>query len=372
MSAKFQKKIILMLIFFSIIPHPIFAYQPNSSEIAESNHAITQDLESINVLMLVHNGVGKNGLDVKNLLEAWNCSVETVGITSSAKVICTNKGPAGTISTDLIISDLDNSKLKQYDCLFVPSGGYWDAVSKESEITNFIKKAYKQGLIISSMCVGTGILGNAGKIVEGSKFACHPNSAALITEAGGYIEKANVVIDGQFVTGGTGGGWVGGGHTKAPFHLFSAALVQQILKHKYYSNINLESANNSVNPMEYILSVSINNLSSQIHQLPDVKNHSIEEINLICSQPGNISSEIKLPLESQSDGTYRLILDMEAYRKDQLVVEIKTNNSEIELYRDLKNPLKSAVFGYSIVYLVCVSTPIIILIIRKTRKDVIP
>jgi len=266
-------------------------------------------------------------------------------MTSSAKQICTNKGPSPKIQSDLIISEINSAKLTEYDCIFIPSGGYWDSVSQTQEITNFIKRAYENGLFVSSMCVGTGILGKAGTVVKGSKFACHPNSEQLILDSEGIVERANLIIDGQFITGGTGGGWRGGGHTKAPYYEFSAALIQQILGYSYLNAIALTSTNNSATPNEYILELSTTNLSSPIHRLPGVKNHTIKDIHLVVVDPKDITSEIKIPLDAVSNSSFSIVVDFEEHQKKNIHIEVTTNNTEVEIYRDLKNPANPSIYG---------------------------
>ncbi|WP_371804296.1 DJ-1/PfpI family protein [Candidatus Lokiarchaeum ossiferum] len=222
------KTVMVVLLTVQFLPYSEIHPQFVLGESAKLDQDLEDQLGDVNILMLVHNSVGRNALDVKKVLESWNCTVTTVGVLLTNKKVCDNRGETVYIDTDLKIAEVNSTILATYDCLFIPSGAYWNEVSQTEEITSFIEKAYNEGLIISSMCVGTGILGKAGDIVSGSKFICHPNSGQLLLDSGGIIEKADVLRDGQFLTGGTGGGWRQGGNVKAPYYEFSAALVHNI------------------------------------------------------------------------------------------------------------------------------------------------
>ncbi|MFX0022452.1 MAG: DJ-1/PfpI family protein [Candidatus Hermodarchaeota archaeon] len=164
-------------------------------------------------MILSANGVGDTYFPAKKYFEFWGWKVTTAGLTPSV-TSCLNTNPR-PVPVDIVISEVNNNTLSQYDCVFIPSGGHWSALLSDPTTLTLISDAYNMGLIISSLCIGIRVLA-AADIVNGVRIAYDSNSATQVTIAGGITVEARVVTDQRIVTGTTGGGFTGGGASLAP------------------------------------------------------------------------------------------------------------------------------------------------------------
>jgi putative intracellular protease/amidase len=165
------------------------------------------------VMILAANSVGDTYFPAKRYFEFWGWKVTTAGLTPSV-TSCFNTNPRPVL-VDIVISEVNNNTLSEYDCLFIPSGGHWSNLLGDPTTLTLISDAYNMGLIVSSLCVGIRVLA-AADIVNGVRIAYDSNSATQVTAAGGIIVDARVVTDQRIVTGTTGGGFTGGGASLAP------------------------------------------------------------------------------------------------------------------------------------------------------------
>ncbi len=165
------------------------------------------------VMILAANGVGETYFSAKNKFESWGWSVITAGLTSSV-TSCPNTNPR-PVPVNILISEVNNNTLSQYECIFIPSGGHWLELLNDITTLDLISDAYNLGLIISSLCVGIRVLA-AANIVSGINIAYDINSASDVLAAGGITVNERVISHRRIVTGGTGGGPSGGGASQAP------------------------------------------------------------------------------------------------------------------------------------------------------------
>ncbi|MFW9972024.1 MAG: DJ-1/PfpI family protein [Candidatus Odinarchaeota archaeon] len=165
------------------------------------------------VMILVAFGVGETYFPVKGKFESWGWEVTTAGLTSSI-ISCPNVNPR-PVPIDILISEINNDTLSQYECIFIPSGGHWNALAYDATTLTTILNAYNLGLVISSLCIGIVVIARAD-IVNGVRIAYDSNSASYVISYGGITVSKEVVTDQRIVTGGTGGGPTGGGASQAP------------------------------------------------------------------------------------------------------------------------------------------------------------
>ncbi len=198
-----KKNFKFILLFLSLLPitscifaTPVNAYMPGHK-----------------VMILAANGVGDTYFPAKRYFEFWGWKVTTAGLTPSV-TSCLNTNPR-PVPVNILISEVNNNTLSQYDCVFIPSGGHWSLLLNDAATLNLISNAYNLGLIISSLCVGIRVLA-AADIVDGVRIAYDVNSATQVFAAGGITIDARVVTDQRIVTGTTGGGFTGGGASLAP------------------------------------------------------------------------------------------------------------------------------------------------------------
>jgi putative intracellular protease/amidase len=164
-------------------------------------------------MILAANSVGDTYFPAKQQFQSWGWTVTTAGLTPSV-TSCLNTNPR-PVPVDILISEVNNVILSQYECVFIPSGGHWSSLLNDPTTLNLISDAYNMGLIIASLCVGIRVLA-AADIVDGVQIAYDVNSATQVFAAGGITVDARVVTDQGIVTGTTGGGPTGGGASRAP------------------------------------------------------------------------------------------------------------------------------------------------------------
>ena len=155
------------------------------------------------VMILAANGVGDTYFPAKNKFESWGWSVTTAGLTSSV-TSCPNTNPR-PVPVNILISEVNNNTISEYECVFIPSGGHWLELLSDVENIDLISDAYNLGLILSSLWVGIRVLATANK-VNGISIAYDINSASEVLAAGGIKVNQIVVSHRRIVTGGTGGG----------------------------------------------------------------------------------------------------------------------------------------------------------------------
>ena len=295
----------------------------------------TLDLSEIQILILAENNVGANYFDVKNLLLSWGCNVTTIS-TREMVFSCGNTEPSQPITTDILISDLNDTQIQSYDCVFVPSGGYWGNVIYNFPVTTFIEKAYNLGLFISSMCVGTSILSKAGEIVKNTHVRCHVNGASLITAAGGIVTHGPTTItQNRIITAGNGGGYAMGGHTVAPYPELCCALIKNIFGYSFLGNITIEKLNSSSSTVDgatHRIAVKTSDLESLYSQFEEVSPSAITEVSLNVHYPKAIGGdeEVEEFILNLVDENY-FELDVILPRNKNLLVEIFIENENRDM-----------------------------------------
>ena len=218
MRKRFLLKTILIISVFltAILPSGLSSIDQS----VDFNH-----LDNANILILVAGGVGITYYHAKDKFETWGWNVDTAGVSPSV-VSCPRQNPQ-VINSDYLISEISWSKLQEYDCIFVPSGGHWDGLSSYQPTLDLIFHAYHSGLILSSLCIGIVVLARAD-ILSGVRIANSPNVLSYIEGVGCIMLEDSVVTDKRIVTGGTGGGLYGGGASVAPTNETCEAIATAI------------------------------------------------------------------------------------------------------------------------------------------------
>lgn len=142
------------------------------------------------VMILVAYGVGETYFPAKNKFESWGWNVTTAGLTSSV-ISCPNINPR-PVPVDILISDINNDTLSQYECIFIPSGGHWNELAYDATTLATISNAYNLGVVISSLCIGIVVIARAD-IVDGVRIAYDANSAPYVISYGGITVNEEVV-----------------------------------------------------------------------------------------------------------------------------------------------------------------------------------
>jgi protease I len=118
--------------------------------------------------------------------------------------------------------NMDDETLRSYSAIIVPSAivsdrlRYTDDVNKLPPAVEFLKRAFAEPTIIKGIiCHGMWLVAPAPELVRGRRVTCHNNLHGDVINMGAIYTNEDVVIDGDLVTGRTGG------HC----HLFARAII---------------------------------------------------------------------------------------------------------------------------------------------------
>jgi protease I len=108
--------------------------------------------------------------------------------------------------------DLDDDALRDYAAIIVPSGmvsdrlRYTEDVEKLPPATEFLKRAFAEpGVLKGIICHGMWLAAPAPELVRGRRVVAHNNLHGDVKNMGAIYVNEDVVVDGDLVTGRTGG-----------------------------------------------------------------------------------------------------------------------------------------------------------------------
>ena len=107
---------------------------------------------------------------------------------------------------------LDDDELRSYDAVIVPSGmvadrlRYTEDIAKLPPATEFLKRAFAEpGILKGIICHGMWLAAPAPELVRGRRVVAHNNLLGDVKNMGATYVDEDVVVDGDLVTGRTGG-----------------------------------------------------------------------------------------------------------------------------------------------------------------------
>jgi protease I len=122
---------------------------------------------------------------------------------------------------------MDDDALREYDAVIVPSGmvsdrlRYTEDINKLPPATEFLKRAFAEPTILKGIiCHGMWLVAPAPELVRGRSVVAHNNLLGDVKNMGAIYVDEDVVVDGDLVTGRSGG------HC----HLFAHKIIE-ILAH---------------------------------------------------------------------------------------------------------------------------------------------
>ena len=122
---------------------------------------------------------------------------------------------------------MSDDELRSYSAIIVPSAivsdrlRYSEDVDRLSPATEFIKRAFAEpGIVKGIICHGMWLVSAAPELVRGRPVVCHNNLIGDVRNMGAVYTDRDVVIDGDLVTGRTGG------HC----HLFARAIIDLLVE----------------------------------------------------------------------------------------------------------------------------------------------
>jgi protease I len=121
--------------------------------------------------------------------------------------------------------NMSDEELRSYSAIIVPSGivadrlRYTEDVGKIPPATEFLKRAFAEKQIIKGIiCHGMWLVAPATELVRGRKVVVHNNLIGDAKAYGAVYTDQDVVVDGDLVTGRTGG------HC----HLFARKIIEML------------------------------------------------------------------------------------------------------------------------------------------------
>ena len=113
---------------------------------------------------------------------------------------------------DRSFEGMDDATLRSYDAIIVPSGmvsdrlRYTEDVNKLPPATEFIRRAFGEpGVLKGIICHGMWLVAPLPELVRGRPVVAHNNLLGDVRNMGAIYVNEDVVVDGDLVTGRTGG-----------------------------------------------------------------------------------------------------------------------------------------------------------------------
>ena len=120
---------------------------------------------------------------------------------------------------------IDDEELRTYDAMIVPSGmvsdrlRYTEDIEKLPPATEFLKRAFAEpGILKGIICHGMWLVAPTPELVRGRRVVAHNNLLGDVRNMGAEYVNEDVVVDGDLVTGRTGG------HC----HLFAKKIIEML------------------------------------------------------------------------------------------------------------------------------------------------
>jgi len=122
--------------------------------------------------------------------------------------------------------DMDDATLRSFAAIIVPSGivsdrlRWTEDLSKLPAALEFMKRAFAEPTVTKGIiCHGMWLMSRAPELIKGRHVVCHNNLYGDVINMGGIYTDEDVVIDGDLVTGRTGG----------HHHLFARAIIDKLV-----------------------------------------------------------------------------------------------------------------------------------------------
>jgi protease I len=102
-----------------------------------------------------------------------------------------------TVKPDVLISAVQE---KDYDGIVFVGGGGASEYFKSPDAHRLARSFFEHGKLTSAICIAPATLANAG-VLKGRKATSFPSSEAALRTQGAVLTRADVVADGNVVTG---------------------------------------------------------------------------------------------------------------------------------------------------------------------------
>jgi putative intracellular protease/amidase len=315
--------LVSLIVFLAILSNPILVPTVQGQEVSD-----------VKVLMLISDYFGWNYFDAREIFESWGVNVTTIANSLDTDIpSCLNRPPRGT-TADLLLSQVDNYLVTQFDVLFIPAGGQWQSLVQSARVLEFIEFAHNNGVIVATICIGNIVLARTNDIVNGCSVASYPSTNIDMTDSGATVRRGYcAVTDNRFITGGSGGGPTGGGYEVAPTREICFAVVREAMGYSYCESASISLQSGAAHTI-FTINAVITDLDTELNSLSSV-NSNISEVNAQIYIKANRTLVDTVELTDENNdgiysGNYMGLLNGE-YTVD---IEIEDTNNTLEIVRE--------------------------------------
>ncbi len=307
-------------------PGPVQVFVPDTQ-----GKVLAQDIDDIDALILIGDFFGWNFFDVRDILLGWGADVTIVtGGATLTVPSCLNR-PSSPITAGYLLSTFDLNTIDNYDILFVPAGGQWQALSISSAVDDLVIAAQTAGLVIASICIGHRVIITPGEW-EGLKVAHYTQSVVQWTSAGAIpVTGMFSVSDSQLVTGGGGGGLTEGGYTVAPTSETCAMAAKAALGRSFVETCTVTPSSSGAGTT-FSVSIETTDPAAGIIGLTST---TIDSMEACFYLQGSNTSAHTIPLtDTDSDGTYTGSVSVSAAGEYNVAIEVTDSDQTLEVVRN--------------------------------------
>ena len=314
---------IFILAMFGQLPYQtVESITPTNSDMILNDDA--SRLSDIKVLAIIGNQFGDAYFWVKDQFESWGCNYTTVGLCALCSS-CPHK-PQRPVTPELLIGDVTDEILLQFDAVYVPPGAHWISLLVNTQVKNLLSNAYNLGLIVSGICIGTKIIAAANDLVAGAKVAFYSESSTEMQAAGATVLfGSSVVSDKRIVTATTGTC----GSTNPYIYQFCVAIAKEVKGYSAVLSSSIEPQENSKN--NYTLVVTTTDLTNIFYGNTSTEIASVKAI--LTWSKGSTETSLTLTEGSSSDTFTGNFTKLEK-GKYSIELEVRSYGYGVEVVRD--------------------------------------
>jgi putative intracellular protease/amidase len=293
-----------------------------------------QEISDVKVLMLISDYFGWNYFDAREIFESWEVNVTTIANSLDTDIpSCLNRPPRGT-NADLLLSQVDNNLVTQFDVLFIPAGGQWQSLVQSARVLEFIEFAHDNGVIVATICIGNIVLARTNDIVNGCSVASYPGTNIDMTDSGAAVRRGYcAVTDNGFITGGSGGGPTGGGYEVAPTREICLAAVREAMGYSYCASASISLQSGTIRT-NFTIRAVITDLDTELDSISSV-NRNISQVNAQIYTKSNRTLIDTVELTDENDGGIYSGEYMGLSNGEYVVdIEIEDTNNTLEIVRE--------------------------------------
>ncbi|MHA1637964.1 MAG: DJ-1/PfpI family protein [Candidatus Thorarchaeota archaeon] len=288
-----------------------------------------QEIGDVQVLAVIGDDFGMPFFDMTELWESWGCSV-TVASIDDEPISCHNRPPIA-IEPDLMVADLNNITIRNYDILFIPSGAHWDVLGSNDDVKNLLNFAKQNGLVITTICWSLKTLAMVTGIINGVKVVELAGIGNDGIPAAGAItmDGPTVVSDQNIVSGDNGIG--AGGYMSAPMNDTCEEAVREALG--LSSIISADITPTTAEPdTEFEISIET---VDQIEGLPYQDNTDVIAVSVTIYSSSSTPVETVQLADPDDDGIYTGSCTISSYDDYYIDVDVFDSAGHLEVQRSI-------------------------------------